>query len=84
MDPRVKAVIYPRPHQPTRNIASEKQRLARDLTEPGGLRSGWCRVPERDDPVLGMPGVVLEDAERAGVKHEALAANGRQSEPPRR
>ena len=34
MDPRVKAVIYPRPHQPTRNIASEKQRLARDLTEP--------------------------------------------------
>ena len=36
IDPRVKAVIYPRPHQPTRNIASEKQRLARDLTQPGG------------------------------------------------
>ena len=35
MDRRVKAVIYPRPHQPTRNIASEEQRLARDLTEPG-------------------------------------------------
>ena len=32
----MKAVIYPRPHQPTRNIASEKQRLARDLTEPCG------------------------------------------------
>ena len=43
MDPRVKAVIYPRPHQPTRNIASEKQRLARDLTEPVSRRRRSAR-----------------------------------------
>ena len=41
----MKAVIYPRPHQPTRNIASEKQRLARDLTEPFSSRAAVLLSP---------------------------------------
>src|SRR5690348_11775742 len=68
------------------------------MGSPDGLRAGAsslcaysCRrlrsrrrcIPQGDDAVLRMPRVILQNAERAGVEHEALAADCWQPNPPR-
>jgi hypothetical protein len=64
----VKTITYPRQPQPTRNNASQKQGLARDLTEPksaarysrrlriGHLRAGPARIDRRCRADCGLRG----------------------------
>jgi hypothetical protein len=52
--------------------------------EDGSVRmpeSRWLSIPQRDDAPLGMPWIMLENAQRSGAEREKLAIDNGQPNP---